>query len=492
MIPRRVVVWVAIFFSADILSLMAYTIPALNSLLLILCVVGTLYLLVSDKRWLVFLPLAELLWGSFGSSFAWDIGGFRLSIRMLVFVIAVIVWLGSLGYGRSIAVMRQSKSMSIFFIVLIAITAWGFFIGLISARPLSDVFLDGNAYLYLGYLPLWLYAYREEDLANVRALVIGAAVAMALKTLVLFNLFANGYEMWNLQYLYLWIRDTRMGEITSAGGPVWRIFLQSQLFVGVVLVQSIVLLIWRGVSKHRFVVVTLCFAALLASLSRSYWLGAAAAVALIFIFFAKQLASMWRTTIPRIGAIMLAGIVAFLLLVGLVAIPYGATGITSSLSSRISSVSEAAVNSRLQLLGPLLSAIYVHPLRGSGFGASVAYHSDDPRIKNALNPTGDVSTYAFEWGYFDQWLKFGLVGVLAFVGGLIWLLYRGWRTVRADPGAYEITAMLLAGLVFIMIVHVTSPYLNHPLGIGYLMFTMLVLGGKETADEKSHHQPRYL
>lgn len=482
----------AIFFSADILSLVAYTVPAINAALLVLIAAGIVYLFLIDKRWMLFLPLAELLWGSFGSSFAWEIGSFRLSIRMLIFALAVVVWLGSSGFKRSIAVMRRNKLTSIFFTVLVAITAWGFLVGFVATRPLSDVFFDGNAYLYLGYFPVWLSAYRREDLPYVRALVVGVAVAIALKTLVLFNLFANGYEMWNVQYLYLWVRDTRMGEITSAGGPVWRIFLQSQLFVGVVLVQSIVLLIWRGVSKRRCAAITLCSAALLASLSRSYWLGVAASVLLFLAFFGKQLARNWRKTMPRIGASVLAGVLAMLLLVGLIAIPYGGTGVAASLSSRITSVSEAAVNSRLQLLGPLVSAIRVHPFMGSGFGATVTYHSDDPRIKNALNPTGSVSTYAFEWGYLDQWLKFGLVGILPFLGVLLGLLYRGWRVVRADPDAHEITALLTAGMVFIMIVHITSPYLNHPLGLGYLMFIMLVLGGKDITNEKSNYQPRYV
>ncbi|MBI4090908.1 MAG: O-antigen ligase family protein [Candidatus Komeilibacteria bacterium] len=491
-IPKRVAPWIVVFFAADILSLAAYTIPSLRVLFFIIAAASILCLFFMDRRWLLFLPLAELMWGSFGSSFSWDIGGFRLSMRMLIFILAIGAWLGLSGVRSSIDLLRRNAFISGLFVSLVFITVWGFSIGLRAARPLSDVFLDGNAYLYLAYFPVWLFAYRREDLAFIRALAVGAAIATALKTLILFHLFANAYETWNIPYLYLWVRDTRIGELTLVGETLWRIFIQSQVFVGVVMVQSLLLLVWRGVSQRRLAALILCSAAILASFSRSYWLGALAAVVLFFVFFGRQVIRNCGMAAKRVGIVMAGGVAAVLLLMLLAILPYGGTGLSASLSARITSVSEPAVSSRLQLLRPLMSAIRVHPIIGSGFGASVSYRSDDPRTKNALNPSGTVTTYAFEWGYLDQWLKLGLIGGVVYLGVLLGLLYRGWRMVRANPGSSEISVMLLTGLAFIMIVHSASPYLNHPLGLGYLMLTMLVLGGKVNTDEKSNYQPRYL
>jgi hypothetical protein len=83
-----------------------------------------------------------------------------------------------------------------------------------------------------------------------------------------------------------------------------------------------------------------------------------------------------------------------------------------------------------------------------------------------VQKTGGVyTTYAFEWGWLEHWIKFGILGIPLILALLIFLGLRLWRT-RASLW------MRLAGVITLVTlgaVHVFTPYLNHPLGFVVLM-----------------------
>ena len=134
---------------------------------------------------------------------------------------------------------------------------------------------------------------------------------------------------------------------------------------------------------------------------------------------------------------------------------------------------EAAVSSRYSQIRPLLNAISLHPVIGSGFGTSVTYESQDPRVlKN--NPDGKYTTTAFELGWLEIWLKIGLIGVLAYLYFIYFILKIGYESIKRIPSGkikkYAL-AGLCAGLIAVVLTHGVSPYLNHPLGIGIVIIS---------------------
>jgi len=158
-------------------------------------------------------------------------------------------------------------------------------------------------------------------------------------------------------------------------------------------------------------------------------------------------------------------------------------GFRSVLSDRVSMTGDdAASRSRWALLDQLNEAAALHPVLGSGLGTTVTYKTSDPRM---LTMTGDgvYTTYAFEWGYHDLFIKFGAVGSLV----ILWFLWRVsrapllavWRRrefLRAPRSGLAteqrqaVTALgVLLSLVALLATNVFSPYLNHPLGLGLIM-----------------------
>ncbi|MFH1711940.1 MAG: hypothetical protein ABH846_01745, partial [Patescibacteria group bacterium] len=130
---------------------------------------------------------------------------------------------------------------------------------------------------------------------------------------------------------------------------------------------------------------------------------------------------------------------------------------------------ELAISSRWQLLPEMMKSIAKSPIIGSGFGTEVTFISDDPRVR-AINPSGEWTTYRFEWGYQDIWLKMGLLGLIAF-GWYAVLIIQAIRFTMKKHGHVWLTIGLGASVLALFVANVFTPFLNHPIGI----ITMLLI-----------------
>jgi O-antigen ligase len=184
-------------------------------------------------------------------------------------------------------------------------------------------------------------------------------------------------------------------------------------------------------------------------MSRSFWIGLASG---IIYLYAAHLSRRDRGALLHTARALILSALGGAIILSAIYLP--TIGGLGERARRI--LGEPAVSSRAAQFLPLLSAIAKSPLIGFGFGKTVTYASADPRILRA-NPDGLYTTYAFELGYLDIALKIGLLGLLLYAL-LIFKIARGL-------GRGE----LLAGLVALLVINIFSPYLNHPLGIGYLL-----------------------
>jgi len=86
----------------------------------------------------------------------------------------------------------------------------------------------------------------------------------------------------------------------------------------------------------------------------------------------------------------------------------------------------------------------------------------------AINPDGMWTTTSMEWGWFELWIKMGILGPIGFLYAGYQLTKRFW--VYTSTQQAWLGYGLIAGLIFIFGTHFFSPYLNHPIGLGYLLF----------------------
>ncbi|PIR06413.1 MAG: hypothetical protein COV55_03965 [Candidatus Komeilibacteria bacterium CG11_big_fil_rev_8_21_14_0_20_36_20] len=456
-------IWLAIFIIAELLSWLAFNFSQLNLLILSLVGLSTIVLSLKNPIYTLFLPLAELFWGSLGHSFYYGV----LNTRLVVFISVIFVFVIQLFLGRRQLKIKTNKSLWFIWLLILLLVVGGIVLAYYERYAPIDIFLDANAYLYLLYLPVWYQFYDAKYLTEVVDILKAAALVIALKTLVMFNIFAQEYSWLDMNSIYKWIRDTRTGEITFFYGNFWRIFMQSQVY----LIAAWFIIFIKQLREYQnggnFIYLSILTTALYISLSRSFWLGLV--VGLIFLLV--HLIIYQKKQIFFLSGLLLGSLVlsSFILLQLFLNVPQWKR--LASLSQRGIDTAEPAANSRLQLLAPLWQAIKEQPIVGYGFGKKLTYYSVDPRIKNEQNPEGLHTTYAFEWGWLDQWLKSGIFFIVLMWSWIILIYNRGYRVLAGRP---EILLPILATLTSLVVIHIFTPFLNHPLGLGLLMLITII------------------
>ena len=468
-------------FVAEVFSLLGYFFPAINKFGFLVLILAALILAIHKLEYGIWIVLAELFIGSKGYLFFFEHDMFTVSIRIALWLIIMLVW-----SGKKILHFRQNK-ISFFnsrffpyFSVLFIFIGWGLINGFLSKNSLGNIFFVFNGWLYFALIfPIYDVFLKEKrgQISTLIQIFTASALWLCLKTFVLLYLFSHNI---GLLEIYRWIRNTGIGEITQKQGGFYRIFIQSHLFVLILFFLSLTLIfnnLKAGVLRNKGNLLVLFLSlfsltTILIGFSRTFWVGLVVGLLGLYSYFIinkaklKELASF--TGVLLGVAVLSVGLVALL-----VKFPYpdplGGFNTRDLFSERASQFSgEAGVSSRWALLPSLAKEIKAAPVLGKGFGSTATYKSSDPRVLS-VDPSGEYTTYAFEWGWFDIWLKLGLLGFLTYA----FLIF------RIFAAGLQLDNLLITGFIFGLLVlsavNFFSPYSNHPLGIGFLMIISVII-----------------
>ncbi len=467
---------------AELLSFLGYYFQIINFLAFFGLAILILILTLRRLEYGVYLLLAELFIGSFGYLFYFEAGGLKISLRLALWLVVMSVWL-----ARTVLQWIKTKKLAVdfflssyfyYFLALFIFIAWGAVNGLINKNLTGNVFFDFNNWLYfLLIFPLYEIARDENNLKIIKQIFLASVSWLSLKTIILAYFFSHSFDFFNLD-LYRWVRLSGAGEITQVVPGFSRIFMQSHIFVLIgffIILFTIIRHINESNKQYTLYLIlnTLYISAIIISFSRSFWLGLAAGGLVIWLIAIFKLKISFKQFIIFNSLVLLSIIFSLSLTAAAIKFPYPAPtagfDAASVLSERATSLTgEAGASSRWQLLTPLLEKIKTAPLLGRGFGATVTYRSNDPRVLES-NPNGLYTTYAFEWGWLDVWLKLGLFGLLAYLALFARIIINGLKNGSA------LALGLAAGLIVLAAVNVFSPYVNHPLGIGYLILASFII-----------------
>lgn len=480
----------------EIFSFCANLYPLFNSICFGVILFVVLFLTLEKLEYGVYIMLAELMIGSQGYLFSLDLNGLNLSIRIGIFLIVMTVWLVKAVSEKRFPLYKHKLFWP--YIALGVFILMGIVLGKYYGNSASNLFFDVNGFLYFAFLlPLAHVLRTWDDIFKVFKIMGAALFVSALKVLFLIFVFSHNITYVN-SALYTWVRDTRVGEITRIQDYFYRIFFQSQIYslIGIFVLSTYIFgtnLLSKVAIKKKInwsqisllILTVLMMLSLLVSLSRSFWVGFIGAIVLflfVFLFVYKKHWLGFKTVFYFLYAV---SITAMLLITVTVKFPWPSADQTAGSSFDIISQrasagnNEAALSSRWSLLPPLWQEIKKKPIFGHGFGKTVTYISSDPRVRAATaGQSGEYTTFAFEWGYLDMWLKFGIVGVIAYLVILVLLFIKGWKVMwlsikeLSTQGETSSQNLLITGLWFgfiaLCLVNGFTPYLNHPLGISYL------------------------
>jgi len=497
---RKFRITLLLIFLIEELSFLGYLLPAANGLVFWLLGTVALALAVWRLEWAVWLALIELIIGSKGYLFFAELFGARISIRIALWLIVMLVWL-----AKTLIVLIREKNTGAeiknFFLslktgerrsfaLLALFVLWGFINGLLITRNgLAGTFLDFNGWLFfLLIFPLLSVLRKRENFENLLPLLVAAALWLAFKTFFLAFIFSHATMDSAAFRLYRWVRTSGVGEITQVKGGFFRIFFQSQIYslisfllFSAMLVSQIIRAKLSELLKTKNFWLAFCglsffLAIILFSMSRSFWLGLLAGLLLLLPYMHHETKKLGQNFLKKFAVTVFVFFIALIFSVALLVLTVtfpvpaaiGGFDANSLLNSRLDT-GEAAVVSRWELLPKLWQKISSSPILGRGFGAELTYQSSDPR--QLLSPNkGIFTTYTFEWGWLDIWLKLGLFGFAVYLL-LIFQLAKSTLKNKTDnfPGTV-LASGLFCALIALTVVNFFSPYLNHPLGIGYLIF----------------------
>jgi hypothetical protein len=125
------------------------------------------------------------------------------------------------------------------------------------------------------------------------------------------------------------------------------------------------------------------------------------------------------------------------------------------------------------MLDPLLAEIKTSAIFGAGFGKTITYQSSDPRVI-AETGGGRYTTYRFEWGYLDLLLKMGVLGVASFFV-YAWYYARASLYTAKKHGYDWLVYGLLGAVMSLFVINIFTPYLNHPIGLYFLLVAPVFL-----------------
>lgn len=480
------VAWVAVVVGVEAVSLLTIFTSLPNTVATLAAGFAVFVLAVKRPTIAMGVMMLELLIGSKG--YLLQLGGWPsiFSLRIVLTAAFLLGWLVNFwkhGRFEELLSLFNGRRGYLFLFILIAFADLR---GVI--RGNIFVLSDANAWVDWALLFPVLdisWRYRARVRRDLIPILWVALFWLASKTVMLEYIFSHGFASIS-EPLYLWVRRTGVGEVTPVVANAFRIFIQSYVYA---VAAWLVACSWWFAQKTDAVrrfwkqpawwMMAACTTILGISLSRSFWIGVFVGFAVLCVLsFRREQLSMKESLKLFIGPITakIAGILAIAVVLSVPVPPVNYASIAELFGSR-ADVSDASASSRWNLLPVLWSKIEEHPFLGSGFGATVTYTSNDPRVR-AQHPDGMYTTYAFEWGWLDHWIKLGIFGIPL----MAYLLYSlGIRLWKLDEPRW-LRIGCVSSLIGLATLHVFTPYLNHPLGFLFFFVGEGVILSSRRAD----------
>jgi len=465
---------VLVLLIIELASFLGYYFDVINVAVFLLILLATLVLSLKKFEYGLYIILAELFVGSSGYLFSLDFSSFSLSLRIGLFLVVMAVWLFKLIKTRKLE-FRNSNLFRWYWLLIIFL-GWGFINGLLADRNFSDIFFDINAYIYFALIFAFFDGIRSwQQVKTIYEIMLASLIILSAKAVFYYFVYAADLRFFSID-LYHWQRSTEGGQLAHLGHNLYRILFLSDIYpLMAIFIFGAIYLYFRHkkIEFNKFnkklvgAAILLSCLIIVLSFFRSFW--AALVLTLIFgiIFLIK------KVKIKSGKTLLLAGLLVILLVLE-VGIVFGVSqGLQKYVVKHdlitqkdIFSSDDPGIVGRLSLLRPLVHKFLEKPMSGHGFGTTVSFLTTDPRHFNK-----QYITYAFEWGYLDIAIKIGLVGLLVYIWFILRIFLNGCKLIDGeDKEKQAVVAGLLLGLVALVLTHGVSPYLNHPLGIGYLMF----------------------
>jgi O-antigen ligase len=419
---------------------------------LILLVVVYFLLKKDERGWLII--AGELILGGAGGFL--EIG--NISLRTILLVSSIIIFTCQTIYSKKISEVFSNKKVVMILATLFAVVGVSALRGYYAGHNPSLILADTIPYFFfLYYFPLKQLLTSDKFRQTTFSMLVAAIIGNFIFIYLTLAGFSSGHFILQDSY-YHWFRDVVSGKITDYGTGFFRILTNEQLLLVpllILFIGSVIMSFPQKRESRRFVDWIPAFAGmtmlsvLAINITRIYLV--ALAVGILFLFSTKN----WKRWLAYSAGALIFFILAFSLthLAATKGKSLGWEYLGLRLQSIATPQTEDSSLSRLLLLPKIVEKIKLRPILGNGLGDTVTVYS--PVFK------ANITTPHFDWGYLEIIDELGIIGLIA------WILVIGYLILRIKQNRG-----LLASVVALLIINITSPALFHVLGIVLITYIL--------------------
>ncbi|HSR88945.1 MAG TPA: hypothetical protein VLK22_00905 [Candidatus Udaeobacter sp.] len=448
---KQTAVFLAIYFGLRVFSYFfnpstplyfANPINWLISAIILLLVVY--FLLKKDERgWLII--AAELILGGAGSFL--EIKGISLRTLLLIFSLAIFAY--QTIKNKTYHIFYENKLILAFFLCLYEVVFRSALRGYNFGHDPKLIIADTIPYLFFSYyFPLKQLLLSEKFRAVAFNMIIAAIIGNFIFTYFTLAGFSSGIFVLQDSY-YHWFRDVASGKITDYNTGFFRILLNEQLLLVPLFLYLFYQQLENKNSKNFIFIILggLLLSILTTNITRIYLIALAAGILCLF-----SLKNWKRWLIYSAGALVF--FISIFTLTNLAATKGKNLG-WEYLGLRLQSIAlpqtEDSSLSRLLLLPKILEKIKLYRVIGNGLGDTVTVYS--PVFK------ANITTPHFDWGYLEIIDELGILGLIVWLALIGYIIFK----IKQNRG-------LLASIIALLVINITSPALFHVLGIVLLVY----------------------
>lgn len=419
----------------------------INTVLTIFFLSVTLALLLARRKEGWYLIAFEMIIGGAGGF----LSAFGLSLRTLLLLSSAFIFIAQkIKSKKLILLLKENKTISIIFGLLILFAGISAFVGFLNGHGLNLIFADTLPYFFLFYyFPLKELLSNNEFLAFTKKMILAAIIGNAIFIFITFVGYSSGILVMFDPY-YHWYRDIGLGKITEMGGNFFRLVLNEQLLLAPILLYWLYKTIKEKITWQNIAILSALLFVLGINFTRIYHL------AIIFgcLFLITKINWKKAFSIYILSAIIYLTIFCSTNLIITQGKDTGLNLLLGRAQSIVDPNSENSSLSRMMLLPKIWEKIKTSPIIGNGLGDSLTVYS--PIFKK------EIDTPHYDWGYLEIIGEMGIIGFIIWLS-LIWILFKQTKNNQLS----------LSLLISLLIINITSPALFHILGIALIIFLLL-------------------
>ena len=393
--------------------------------------------------------------------------GSQLTIRYFLFFMAMLYYLmvilrdvlvEKLSF-KDLANKRMNPTLW-FLIVFFALFMFAIFNGYRNGYALSDIFESSKGFLFiLMIFPFSVFVDSKDKAKRLVKAFVNSTVILAIITFIVFIVFGLNHESFN--FFNYFLTKWSYGYIALRNGfPA--VFMKTSPYMAIALIYELNIYIngTEKKNKRKMFNIFILIEGIICTMSMGIWIATSVGFFLVIIISILNRKNI-KTTSGKSIFIELLPMIIIIAITQVIFNQFFSNFIVSVIDNRIDSTDISYVVKSDQLIR--LTSVWLENIFiGKGFGIRIFFELGKFRSESMIH---------FELSWNQLLVNMGLVGFAAYMLVIyepVLTFFRGLFKKRYKSEDIIFVLTLCIGIFMLCIISLVNPFMNNPIGIGYL------------------------